>query len=177
MTYREMDVAALCALALLLLVPCGPLEASRPTYQGARIGRGDDVTLAAMCLGEAGTDEDACTAMVGVVARTADRRGLSLGTQARAYSAIWRTESRPWLLELDRMGRRPPSWPRASWTRHRAAWMALLDHVQHVLTGDVEDPCPRAEHFGSARLDGHRMRAFDRVCVELHPRQAFWGRR
>lgn len=177
MTYREADLCAVIVCALVLLLPCVPLRADRPTIQGARIAPGDDVTLAIMCAGEVHpTETEACTAMVGVVARTAAKRGLSMGTQARAYSAVFRG-SRPWLLELDAAGRRPPSWPRASWRRYRAEWLALLAHVRSVLAGEHADPCPTARHFGSLHLDGHRMRAFERVCPDVHERQAFWGER
>jgi hypothetical protein len=179
MTYREFDVAAVIALALLFMLPCGPLEADGPRYQGARVARGDDVTLAATCVGESGMSRDACAAEIGVLARTAARRGISVGAQAHAYSAIWRTESRPWLLELNARGTRPPSWPRASWTRYRGEWVAMLEHVRAVLAGEVEDPCPAAAHFGGP-MDARRMHPdqWERVCADrLDTRQMFWRAR
>lgn len=138
--------------------------------------RRDVLTLAQMCAGEARpTDLDACTAMVHVIRRRALARGVSISSHARAYSAVFRG-SRPWLLELDARGRRPASWPPASWGRYRPQWMDLLAHVRAVLAGEIEDPCPDAVHFGSLRLDGHRMRDWDRVCPDVHDGQAFWGR-
>lgn len=117
--------------------------------------------------------------MVGVIQRTAMRRGISVARQARAYSAVFKTSHRPWLWELNLRGTRPPSWPRASWARYRLQWLRLVAHVRAVLAGRVFDKCAAEapEHFGSLRLDGHRMRKWVRVCEWVHPRQAFWRRR
>lgn len=137
----------------------------------------DDVTLAIMCAGERSPLHlDTCTAMVNVVARTAARRGISIGAQARAYSAVFKGTARPWLRELNARGTRPPSWPRASWTRYRPAWMAVLDHVRALLAGNVPPVCDEsARHFGNAQ-DGRRMGAFVRMCEHVDESQHFWGK-
>ena len=178
-TAEGVQVATMLIVMLLILgvmLYHSPAE-GQATYQGATVRRGDDVTLAILCAGERSPLHlDTCTAMVNVVARTAARRGISLGAQARAYSAVFKGTSRPWLRELNARGTRPPSWPRASWTRYRPAWMAVLAHVRAVLAGNVPPVCDEdARHFGNSR-DGRRMGAFVRMCEHVDDAQHFWGK-
>ena len=162
---------AFCAVLLLARI----VFADAPTYRGADVRPGDDVTLAIMCSGESGArDLPTCTAQLGVIARTAAQRDLSMGAHARNYSSVF-NGSRPWLLELNAEGTRPEHWPRASWSRYRVEWLALLAHVRAELAADKAPPCPTARHFGSVRLDGHRMRDFARVCEGIGDRQGFWA--
>jgi hypothetical protein len=175
----DTQTASMVIIALLiigLLMYHSPADAQTPTFQGARIRRGDVVTLAIMCSGERSPLHlDTCTAMIGVIARTAARRGISIGAQARAYSAVFKGSARPWLRELNARGTRPPSWPRASWSRYRPAWMAMLEHVRSVLDGEASPVCdalPR--HFGN-RADGRRMSRFAHVCAHVDSAQLFWS--
>lgn len=175
---QAIGIAAIFLFIVGLVMYHSPAESQAPTYQGARIRRGDDVTLAVMCAGERSPLHlNTCTTMVNAVARTAARRGITIGAQARAYSAVFKGNSRPWLRELNARGTRPPSWPRASWSRYRPAWMHLLDHVRMVLAGEVEPACDESPvHFGNAR-DGRRMGRFVQVCEHVDSEQLFWGRR
>lgn len=155
-----------------------PASAERPDYQGARVRQHDALTLARMVAGETGPDElDVATAQIGVIARRAALRRTSIGTMARLYSAALRHPTRPWVLHLEDRRRAPAAWPdRASWTAYRPRFAELVLHVERVLAGDVADPCPNADHFGSAALDGHRAAraGWARVCGDVHPRQAFY---
>lgn len=178
----ELFEAAVLTVLLVVLVALAMGSAradAMPThYQGARIDRAAKLTLARMVAGETGPDDLlVASAQVGVIARRAATRGVSLSTMASQYSAALRRPARPWILELAD-AERPPSFPRrASWRSFRVRFRILLRHIEAQIAGDIEDPCPDAVHFGSLRLDGHRMSAWDRVCPEVHSRQAFWGRR
>ena len=168
----ELRMRAQAAFALLICLTGVTCSTSASADRST-----DALVLAQMCAGEASPSQlGTCTAMVGVIQRTASARGVSVATQARAYSAVFRSGRRPWLLELNARGTRPEHWPRASWSRYRPTWMALLAHVRGVLSGEVAPVCEESRHFGSVRLDGHRMRDFARVCPELGDgRQGFWG--
>ncbi len=180
MTHTEEQIftVALILAMILMALASAPAGAQVPTYQGARVRRGDDVVLAIMCSGERSPMHlDTCTTMIDVVARTAAQRGISVGAQARAYSAVFRVRSRPWLREPNARGARPPSWPRASWSRYRTTWLRLLAHVRALLRGEVEGPCAETPtHFGN-RADGRRMGAWVQMCAHVDSRQLFWGRR
>ena len=152
-------------------------------YQGARIDRAAPLTLARMVCGETGPDDlDAAAAQVGVIARRASARGVSLSTMASQYSAALRRPQRPWVLALAATRRRQDGFPRgASWRRYQLRFERLLKHIEAQLDGNVKDPCEveAPDHFGSLHLDGHRARraGWERVCADVGGRQAFWRSR
>jgi len=174
----EAVILVILFLVLTVIAFSIPAHGDAPRYQGARIDRHASLTLARMCAGETGPrDLTVCAAQVGVIARRAARRGISMSTMARLYSAALRRPSRAWVPLLTG-GARPVGFPRtASWRRYRGAFRSLEQSTQDQLAGRVDDPCPAALHFGSLHLDGHRMRAWRRVCEGLHDRQGFWGHR
>lgn len=152
-------------------------------YLGARVDPGADLTLAIMCVGETGLTREGwfegCSVQVSAIANRAARSGWTLSRMANAYSSALKSPppARAWILELDRTGRRPPSFHNAAWERvYRPRFERLLWLVRSQLAGDVESSCPEADHFGAVHLDGHRARraGWRRVCEDVHPRQGFW---
>ncbi len=163
----------LIVFGLLWLVLASSLRAGA---DAPHVRRADVVTLSQMCLGERSAREehrDTCTAMIGVIHRRAAARGVRPATHARHYSAVF-NGSRPWLLELNAHGTRPPSWPAASWTQRRPQWLALMRHVEGVLMGDVDPVCEDAWHFGSVDDGRNVPESWVRVCPDLDDRQLFW---
>lgn len=151
-------------------------SADAPVYRA-----GDAITLAQLCAGERSAREehrDTCTAMLGVVVRGAQRRGMSVGAYARSYSAVFRVQRRPWLLELRRDGSRPESWPAASWSAYREDWLSLVEHVDAFVAGEVAPVCgDEPEHFGS-RQDAARLPStWARACPELDDEDQLFFRR
>lgn len=125
----------------------------------ARATRRDPVlTQAQSCVGEVGWhDIPSCVAMTYVHIARAEARGMRLDTMARLYSAALRRPTRPWILRLDRRGREPRGWRRASWSAHRDRWLSVVDAVERTVQGGEANPCPGALHYGSTRLDHGRL--------------------
>lgn len=146
----------------------------------------DVIQNARACVGEVGwIDLDACTAIVYVHSRRAQRAGVSVGRMAELYSAALRhpQRMRPWVSQLADTPQEPAGWPseRADWPRYRAQWRVIVAHVEAVLRGNIEDPCAdsQPDHYGSLHLDGPRAEraGWTRVCEDVHERQAFWRSR
>ncbi|MEM7515318.1 MAG: hypothetical protein AAF368_00140 [Planctomycetota bacterium] len=161
-----------------------PVRADDPqTYQGARVRRGDVTTLARMCVGEVDFDSPrACAAMVGVMARRAARRGVSIGQMARNYSVVFRggTDRREVVIRLRDAPTPPPGWRGASWPIHRWGFRLYERLIAEQLAGQLADPCidDAPMHYGSLAQDARNMGPdWEVVCRGTHPRQAFWSRR
>ena len=130
--------------AILALVGACPAMAQPP-----------EVVLARMAIAESGwQDLETAAAEVYVIRRRAARRGMSVTTMARAYSAAWRTRRRPWLFGLADRTRAPQGWPVGpSWRRHRPFFRRMVEHARGCLEGVVADPCAdeAPDHFGGPR--------------------------
>jgi hypothetical protein len=120
--------------------------------------RADDPALwqARSCVGESGWyDLETCAAMAHVHQRRARRQGLPFEVLVRRYSrAVWPRTRRRWLLELNRSGTRPASWPpNASWQRRRRPWLRILRLADAFVRNEVRNPCRGAIHYGSVQYD------------------------
>ena len=112
------------------------------------------VLLARSCVGEAGFHAvNECIAIAWVYAKRAKTLGWPISKVIRKYSAAVKPHGkheRPWLFGLNAVGDRPASWPRhLSWRRHRGMWLDLLSEIDRWYAGDVPDPVPDADHYGS----------------------------
>lgn len=120
--------------------------------------------LARIVVGEAGwhaTEADVAAHHAVLEAR-AERLGVSYARAARLYSPRHtgvRPSRRPWIAQLDRTLRRPPSWPSsASWSRHRPEWERILGLAARAHAGELEHGCDgEPMHWGGPRVDLDRI--------------------
>jgi hypothetical protein len=116
------------------------------------------VWLARSCVGEAGwqaAESGECAAIWHIYAKRALATERPVLRVAKKYSAAIKRgpHSRPWVLELDRDGRKPKGWPRQlMWRRYTDRWFHTLALADLFLEGRIEDPLPSAQHYGG-RMD------------------------
>jgi hypothetical protein len=141
-------------------------------------------SLARVCVGESGWDTRTgdCAAIVHLLGRRAELRGVDTLAMTRAYASahfeLGRLDSRRWTADLTIAAREPRGWPAAlDWRRYRERWLAIVDHVRAVLRGEVADPCAgAAEHWGAPGFTA-RARAAGLVRTPCGPtRNHFWCR-
>ena len=150
--------------------------------------------LAQTCVAEIGFVRPAteCQLMIEINARNARASGVSVENYTRRFNAYWRStvqrRARPWIVELDADGTKPPSWPKdARWSRYRPAWLAYLRTVKAVLgrynSGTYKPLCRRANDYGGrcddprGACDVPRGRCVGPVlCLRGRTRQAYWDR-
>jgi len=118
------------------------------------------VWTARSCVGEAGFDAvEECMAIAWVYAtRANDTSRTYLWIVKRYSSAIKRHDEhdRPWIFELNADGEKPENWPPVlSWKRHRPMWSEILEGLDAWAKGDVPNPVPGANHYGSV-VDARR---------------------
>lgn len=144
----------------------------------------DAPVLARVSVGEAGWDPSTgdAAAITHVLKRRAERRGVSVSRMARWYSTGHFDASRHrrrWVAGLTASATRPPGWPSGLPWRdgYRQRWLAMVDHVEAVLRGDVPNPCPGADHWGAPYgIDMERARraGWHRVQCTTQTLNVFW---
>lgn len=117
--------------------------------------------LAQSCVGESGWDAGVrgeCAAQWWVYRnRIKGRSGWTIERMVRKYSAAVKHPKRRWVVELNRAGTRPKSWPRnLNWPKHRVYWRSILLLADNFMAGHVPNPSPGALHYGG-RMDRHRL--------------------
>jgi len=120
--------------------------------------------LARIVVGEAGwhaTEADVA-AHHAVLESRSERMGVRYVTAAGLYSPRHTgvaTSRRPWIAQLDRTLRRPPSWPSsASWAAHRPEWERILGLAERAHAGELEHGCDgRPDHWGGPVVDHERI--------------------
>lgn len=132
----------------------------------------DDVKLwtARSVLGEVGWDRPGeWAAVLWVYAnRAKNSKRYNFYEMVRRYSAAVKRgnhHKNPWLFQLGFDKTRPTDWPRMT-AKYRPRWKGLYDEswmrtirfVEIWQEGKVENPCPRANHFGGI-VDRHRAEA------------------
>lgn len=129
--------------------------------------------LARIVIGECGFDATPAdvAAHHAVLEARAERLGVSYVRAARLYSPRHTgvaTSRRPWVAQLDRTLRRPPSWPSsASWERHRPEWERVLKLAERAHAGELEHGCDgRPDHWGGSVVDHER--------IERGVRRGYW---
>lgn len=108
------------------------------------------LTLAAMCWGESEASISDCIAELFVIEKRSVMFDVALLAMARQYSSPLRRKARR--LQALRWGD-VPGWPAA----RNEQWRRIRTIVVWFRAGLLEDPCPRAVHFGSVE-DGSRGR-------------------
>jgi hypothetical protein len=129
-------------------------------------GRAQDTTattLARLAIGESDWHARDQAAALHVVKRRAERAGVSLEQMATAYSAVFSGKGSPrkaWVLAIEADCKQPSGWPqRLRWARYAQRCRDTFARVERFLRGELPDPCPRAEHFGSRVLRADVERA------------------
>jgi hypothetical protein len=112
------------------------------------------VWLARSCVGEAGFfNIEECIAIAWVYATRASDSGWPLIEMMKKYSSALKRHKRhrrPWIFQLNANGRKPESWPAGVlWSRYRGAWMEMLATLDKWQAGEIANPVPGANHFGS----------------------------
>ena len=136
--------------------------------------------LARSCVAEAGFDSGTngeCAAIAFVYARRFHQmrragRYLTYSQLVWQYSAPLRLNVRPWVNQLngdDRPRSMPRRWP---WDQLLPKWQQLQDMVQRWARGEIENPCPGANHFGSVQ-DGAPA-GWRRIRCNSRMRNRFW---
>ncbi len=164
-------------LALAILALLAPVESTPVTDDDRETAR----VLASACVGETGwRDAEGCAAVSHVMVTRARARGWTVIRMTRAYNSSLRRppRTRRWLTDLHDRERPPQGWAGASWPRARLAFRRLFKTALGVLTGDVANPCPGAEHHGGPRwLDADMGPRWERASCLPGRRQRFWKRR
>jgi len=120
--------------------------------------------LARIVVGEAGwhaTEADVA-AHHAVISSRAERMAVNYRTAAALYAPRHvgvATSRRPWIAQLDRTLRRPPSWPSsASWATHRPHWERILDMAARAHAGELQHQCDgEPHHWGGPVVDHERI--------------------
>lgn len=160
----------LLLVILLLLFPSGTKAQSR-----------EAVVLAILCVSEAGWEPGAdCDAIYEVITwRAKQRKDMTFTRMAMAYgrSAFdhHRTDSRAWVVWLNRNLREPKYWPaHLPWSTYQRYWINTLIRAEELLAGTRKSWC-QAEHWGAPggnAVQAHR-RGWTRVsCGET--KNVFW---
>lgn len=108
-------------------------------------------------------------AIAWIYAKRSNLVGWTLLKMIRRYSAATKPHEvhrRPWLFELNAKGTKPANWPASlSWSRHKEAWLTLLSKLEAWKQGEIPDPIPSADHYGSYRdaNQSHHVRMWKRV--------------
>ena len=121
-----------------------------------------ETTLLRAVVAEATWLERDHRAILHVLARRADRAGITVDEMARRYvSALKRPIARTWVLELEPHCEQPLSWPaHLDWEAHRIQCELTVERVRAFLAGDSIDPCRgRATQWGAPNLASDLERA------------------
>lgn len=136
--------------------------------------------LARSCVAEAGFSSAVtgeCGAIAYVYARRFHQmrragRYMAFGRVVWHYSAPLRLNRRPWVSDLrdeERPRGMPRMWP---WENLLPKWLGMKRFVQQWARGEVENPCPGANHFGSVQ-DGAPS-DWRRIRCNIRTRNRFW---
>jgi hypothetical protein len=121
--------------------------------------------LARSCIGEAKwncVESTECAGLMHIYLKRSIRSNgkYTIYEIVRKYSAA--TKRRPdhprkWIFDLDRTKERPARFPKnLNWKwKHKPKWKKTLKHAEAFLRGEIPDPLPEADHYGS-KDDHHR---------------------
>ncbi len=183
MTYIRLTVCIALACAPLALPNPASAEAEGDVFSDPDIGAAL-LPVAQCVVAESGGHTSDVVAITFVLAKRARQAGVSVGEMARRYCRIHRDDARGrdhvrphrrWILQLVWTARqpRPASWPGGRWEQMRDAWRKVQLLVVLVATGELDDPCPDAFHWGGA-MDGRPKRTGPVSCGAT--RNLFWSR-
>ena len=121
--------------------------------------------LARSCIGEAGWDASQgeapeCAALFHIYHKRTQWSPYTIDQVVRKYSAAtkWRKgRHNPWIMHMNRDCEKPRKWPRAlRWENYQTRCAQAFNLAEAFLAGDVPDPLPNADHYGSP-IDHHRV--------------------
>ena len=132
------------------------IEKIKPPVKNKHWNTATKVWLARSCVGESGFFAvNECMAIAWIYAKRSNAVGWTLLKMIRKYSAALKGHEmhrRRWIFELDAKAEKPEHWPSTiRWKHHRKAWLNLLVQLDAWKLGEVPDPLPRADHYGSYR--------------------------
>lgn len=144
------------ALAFVLLLGARPVSGAPAPMD---LSPHDQLIVAQTLVGEAGWRSTADHDAIAWVLRRRLARlkarypSLRMSNVAKTYSAVWKGDSprKRWVRALRADGTQPEHWPakKASWSKHRPLWLAVLARVARWSRGRVVDPCAApALHWG-----------------------------
>jgi hypothetical protein len=183
MTYIRLTVCIALALALLALPAAASAEVESDVFSDPEIGAAL-LPIAQCVVAESGGHTSDVIAITHVLAKRARQAGISAAEMARRYCRIHRDAARGiervrphrrWILELTWHPHQaqPASWPGGQWSQMRDAWRKVQLLVVLVATGELDDPCPDAFHWGGS-MDGRPKRTGPVSCGAT--RNLFWSR-
>jgi len=183
MTYIRYWLFVALALALLALPNPASAGGEGDVFSDPDIGAAL-LPVAQCVVAESGGHTSDVVAITFVLAKRAAQAGVSVGEMARRYCRIHRDDARGrehvrahrrWILELvwTAAQPRPMSWPGGKWERMQDAWRKVQLLVVLVATGELDDPCPDAFHWGG-HMDGRPKRTAPVSCGAT--RNLFWSR-
>ncbi len=175
--------AVFVVASLFALLAAHPASATGDAATEAELSR-LLLPIAQCAIAESGGHTQDVIAIVWVLAKRAEQAGISVGQMARKYCRIHRDAGRGisrvrphrrWILELNWAAphRRPPSWPGGRWSVMAERWVRVTRLTLLVAAGELDDPCPRAFHWGSD-ADGQPARTGPVSCGAT--RNRFWSR-
>ncbi len=145
---------------------------TRPPVKNKHWDKTTKVWLARSCVGESGFwADDECIAIAWIYAKRAHLAGWPLLKMIRRYSAaVKKTEMhrRRWIFELTADAEKPEHWPKTiRWKRHKVAWLNILHKLDRWKRGELPDPIPAADHYGSYRdaNQSYRVRTWKRLTT------------
>ncbi len=183
MTYIRLTVciALLCAPAAL--PDSAVAQGEGDVFSSPEIGAAL-LPIAQCVVAESGGHTSDVIAIAHVLAKRARQAGVTAAEMARRYCRIHRDAARGiervrphrrWILELvwHPSQPQPASWPGGQWSQMRDAWRKVQLLVVLVATGELDDPCPDAFHWGG-HMDGRPKRTGPVSCGAT--RNLFWSR-
>lgn len=115
--------------------------------------------LARSCIGEAGWDasqgeDPECAALFHIYQKRTRWNGWEILRVVRRYSAAteWRKgRHNPWIMHMDRSCSKPKQWPQGlRWRNYKARCLDAFALADRFVVGEVPDPLPLADHYGSS---------------------------
>jgi len=171
------------ASAPLALPTAASAEVEGDVFSDPEIGAAL-LPIAQCVVAESGGHTSDVIAIAHVLAKRARQAGVTAAEMARRYCRIHRDDARGrehvrphrrWILELTwrPVQPQPASWPGGKWEPVRDAWRKVQLLVVLVASGELDDPCPAAFHWGGS-MDGRPSRTGPVSCGAT--RNLFWSR-
>lgn len=124
------------------------------------------LALTRVCISESGfqISTNDCTLIYHALRNRSSTGEVTLGIM-RAYSTKTfnknRTDSRRWIAHLNHQARQPEGWQEnisIPWSRRRAGYIEVYNHVYNLLHTRPESPCPiNVDHWGARGFRRRRL--------------------
>lgn len=173
--YSVMILIVIWAFAVLQSCEPEPVNAQETTEDVA-------IWLARSCIGEAGfesAETGECAALMHIYLKRSLRGKFTLYEIVRKYSAATkkrREHPRKWIFDMSRSFKKPARFPRnLNWKwKHKPQWKRTVRLADDFLLGNVLDPVPEADHYGSI-VDEHRAIKAGWIFIRTEFKNQFWA--